>query len=99
MKCSVAQPRDSCAEVSLGCVPEFADERMALQGLLHDAALHACAASVDQTDLAKAGLVCGGDVLFDDGGDIARGKGVEIQCAFNRDAMRHQRTMSLCKWQ
>lgn len=93
---SVGEPRDGGAEVGLCRVPEFADERMACERLLHDAALHALPATVNQTDLVKPGGVGGGHIFLDDRGDIARGKRVEIERAVDRDAMRHQRTMPPC---
>ena len=66
-------------------IPEFLHERMFLERGLHDAALHACAAPVNQPHFAQATLVRGSDVLADDRGDVARGEGVEIELRFNGD--------------
>ena len=37
----------------------------------------------------KAGLVRGVDVFVDHRRDIPRGEGVQIECALDRNAMRH----------
>ena len=47
-------------------VPEFDDERMPLERLLHDAALNALAAAVNQPDLTQSGVVRRVDVFLDD---------------------------------
>ena len=82
---SVRQPGDRCAEVRLGGVPELHDERMLLECLLDDAALNAPAASMNQPDFAKTGLVGGADVLGDDGSHVARCEGMEIEGGFYRN--------------
>ena len=63
------------AQVGLGGIPEFLDQRVALQRLLDDAALDALAAPVNETDLAEPRLVGGADVLFDHRLDVARREG------------------------
>lgn len=70
-------------EVRLRGVPEFRHEGMVFQCLLHDAALNALAASVNQPHLAQACFVCRGHVLGDDGGDVARREGVEVDRVFD----------------
>ena len=50
----LSQARDRRAEVRGGVVPELRDARMAFERRLHDAALHAAAAAVDQPHLAQA---------------------------------------------
>src|SRR5687768_7964082 len=65
------QSRDGGSEVGFRGIPEFNDQRMPFQHLVHDAALHALAASVDQSHLAEAGFVRGVDVLLDDRRNIA----------------------------
>ena len=60
-------------------VVEALDERVPLERGLDDAALDAVAAAVNQSDLAQAGLVRGGDVLLDDRLDVARVEGVEVE--------------------
>jgi hypothetical protein len=70
----------------LGSIPEFDDERMAIERLLHDASLHALAASVNQTDLGEAGLVRSRHVLVDDRRDVARRERVEVEALFDRNA-------------
>ena len=61
------------------------DQRMPFERLLHDAALHAAPAPVDQPYLPQAGRVRLVDVLIDDRRDIARRKRVEIERAFDRN--------------
>ena len=56
---------------------------MAFEHLLHDAALHALPAAVNEPHLAQAGGVCLVEVLFDDGGDVAGREGVQIEAAFD----------------
>ena len=69
----------------LGRVVERAHEGVPLELLLHDAALHAVAAAVDQPHFAQAGGVGGGQVLVDDRADVARVEGVEIERGFDRN--------------
>ena len=57
------QARDRRAEMRGGVVPELRDARMAFERGLHDAALHAAAAAMDQPHLAQAGGSGGIDVL------------------------------------
>ena len=52
---------------------------MLLQRRLHDAALHAGAAAVNQPDFAQPCLVRRAHVFLDDRRDVARLEGVEIQ--------------------
>ena len=47
--------------------------------LLHDAALYALAAAVNQPHLSQARGVCGVDILLDDRLDVARREGVEVE--------------------
>ena len=54
---------------------------MPLECLLHDAALDAFTAAVDQPDLPQPRLVSGGDVLGDDRRDVARREGVQVESA------------------
>jgi hypothetical protein len=69
-------------------VKKLHDERMPFERLLHDAALHAAAAPVNEPYLAQAGGVCLVDVLLDDRRDIGRRKRVEIERAFDRNPQR-----------
>ena len=73
---SVPEAGDGGAQVCLVRVPEFHDQRMPLQRLLHDAALDAFAAAVNQADLAQSGLVRRVHVFFDHRLDVARGERV-----------------------
>jgi hypothetical protein len=79
------EPCDRRAQVRLCRVPELRHQRVVLECLLDDAALNAFAAAVNQPHLAKAGFVRGGDVLGDDGCDIARRKGMEVERGFYRN--------------
>ena len=75
----LTKARGGGPQVGLGGVPELLDQRMPIERLLDDAALHALAAPVDQAHLAEARFVGGGDVLIDDRLDIAWGEGVEVE--------------------
>jgi hypothetical protein len=76
-------------------VPELRDERVAIEGLLDDAALDALAAAVNQPDLTKAGVVRSGDVLLDHRRDISWRERVEVQEIFYRDAHTRVRSLEL----
>ena len=62
----VPQTSDRRAEVSLRCVPEFDDQRMSFERLLHNPALDAFAPAMNQPHLAQSGFVSCGDVFLDD---------------------------------
>jgi hypothetical protein len=53
-------------EVRVRGVEKFDHERMMLEHFLHDAPLHALAASVDQAHLRETGIVRGAHVFVDD---------------------------------
>jgi hypothetical protein len=55
---------------------------------LHDRALDADPASVDQTHLAKAALVRGREVLLHDGRHVARRERMQIDRVLDRDPDR-----------
>lgn len=59
-----------------------------LQDLLHDAALHSCTAAMDESNLVETGGVSLVQILFDHRRDVARGKGVKVDDAFDRDPER-----------
>ena len=69
-------------------VKKFHHERMAFEGLLHDAALHPCPAAVDEPDLMQAGGVSLVQVLFDDGRDVAGREGVKVEVPFDGNPKR-----------
>ena len=60
-------------------------QRVPLERGLDDAALYAGAAAVNEAHLAQAGLVRRGDVLLDDGLDVTRVEGVEVESAVDGD--------------
>ena len=62
-------------------VPEFDDEWMAFEERLHDAALHAATAAVDEPDRRQSRLARGLQVLVDDGGNVGGPEGVQIELA------------------
>ena len=62
--------------------------RVPLEGLLHDAALHAEATTVDETDLAQPGGMRFVDVLFHHRRDVAWRERVEVESAFDREPER-----------
>ena len=84
--------RDSVLRMALvvqmrrGC--KISRRAMPIERLLHDTALHAAAASVNEPHLAQAGGVCLVDVLLDDRRDIGRRKRVEIERAFDGNPQR-----------
>jgi hypothetical protein len=83
------QAGDGGPQVRLRRIPEFGNQRMPLERPLNDAALHARAAAMDQPHFAKSGGVSGGDVFVNDGRDIARREGVQIERGFDRNVMGH----------
>jgi len=70
-----------------GVVPELCDERVLLEDGLHNRALGAAAAPVDQAQFLQTGLVRGAYVLLDDGRDVPRREGVEIELGFDGNAV------------
>ena len=73
-----------------GSVPEGLDQRMFLERLLNDSPLNALAAAMNEAHFIEARFVCSVHVLFDNRLDVARREGVEIERAFNRDAVGHE---------
>ena len=73
----------------LSRVPELFDQRMPLECLLDDPALHARAAAVNQSHFPKAGAMRGRDVFVDHRRHVSRGERMEIQRALDRDVVRH----------
>ena len=59
---------------------------MPVERRLHDPALHAAPAPVDEAHFAEAAPGGGVDVLADDRRDVARRERVEIQRILDRDA-------------
>ena len=79
------QDRDRGAQVGVRRVEEFDDERMAVEDVLHHAALDAFAAAMDQPDFAQPGRVRRADVLVNDRRNIFRQERVEVEAMFDRD--------------
>ena len=73
-----------------GIVPELNHARMPVERRLHDAALNASSAAVHQAHFADAGGRRRFDVLRDDGGNLARREGVEVELALDRDSERQK---------
>ena len=71
--------------MGVGRVEEFDHERVLLQRFLHDAALDADAAAMNQAHLAETGGVSRADVLVNHRPDIRGLKGVEVEATFDRD--------------
>src|SRR5262245_21051091 len=80
--------------MSLGSIPELDDERLAIECLLHDAALHSLAAAVNEAHLTEPGFVRGGYILSDDRGNIAWSECVEVYRVFNGDAHLQLKTQN-----
>jgi hypothetical protein len=72
-----------------GRVVERHDVGMPVEDGLNDAALHALSAAVDQADFEQAGLARGADVFVNDGWDVARVKGMEVEGILDRNAVNH----------
>ena len=66
-------------------VEEPLDQRMPFERLLHDSPLDASPPAVNQADLAQARLMRGPDVFLDDGFDVSRLEGMQIQRAIDGD--------------
>ena len=73
-------------------VPEFEHARMPLECRLHGGALHAAAAAVNEPHFAQPPGRCGIDVFADDGDDIGRSEGVEIQLGLDGNPDRRRIT-------
>jgi hypothetical protein len=67
------------AQVGSWVVPERCDEVVALEDGVDDAALHASAPAVDESDLRQATLVGRPQIFVDDRRDVARGERVKIE--------------------
>lgn len=74
--------------MSVVVVPEFDDEWMALEERLHDAALHAAPAAVDEPDLRQSRFARGLQVRVDDGGNVGGAERVQIELARNGNGNR-----------
>jgi len=73
--------------VGRGIVEKFHYQRMPLECLLHDTALHAYTAAMYNPHLAQTRSVCLAYVLFDDRRDIARREGMQIDRCFDWNAV------------
>ena len=82
------QSADRRAEMRVRVIPKRRDEGMSLEDRLHDAALNASPAAMNEPQLAQACVVGGAHVLVDDRRDIARRERVEIDLALDRDSDR-----------
>lgn len=69
-------------------VEKLQHEGVPLEGLLHDATLHAHSAAMNDPHFTKSCRMRLVDVLFDDRGDIARREGMQVELAFNGDSQR-----------
>jgi hypothetical protein len=82
------QDGNSCAQMRRLIVKKLQHERVPLQRLLHDAALHSRAPAVNQANVAQPGGVCFIQVLFDDRRDVARCEGVQVEGPFDGNPQR-----------
>jgi hypothetical protein len=71
--------------VRLGRIPVPIDTRVCAEHPLHGGALHALPAPVNEADDLEAGLVGGGEIVFDDRDDVSRLERVQIDRVFNRN--------------
>jgi len=79
------QAREGGAEVGVGIVPEFLNERMTFERRLDDAALHAAPSAMHQPHDVDAGVRGRVYVFRDDGWDLARRKRMKIKFALDRN--------------
>ena len=63
-------------------------QRVPIEGLLHDSALYARSAAMNEPHFMQSYSVRLVEVLFDDRWDIARGENVEIELALDRNPQR-----------
>ena len=82
------QDGNSCPQMRRLIVKKLQHERVPFECLLHDAPLDAGSAAVNKPHLAHSRRVCFIHILFDDGGDVARREGMEIEGAFDGNAER-----------
>lgn len=68
-------------------VVERGNERMLLQYVLHDAALHTLATAMNEPYFAQPRLERGVHVFLDDGWNVFREEGVKVERGFDGDAM------------
>jgi hypothetical protein len=69
-------------------VKKFQHERVPVERLLHDSALHPGATPMDEPHFAQSFGMCLVDVLFDDRGNVSRREGVEVELALDGDSQR-----------
>jgi len=81
------EPDERRAEVRCHIIPELLDVRVTVEGGLYDPALHAASAPMDEPDVAKPGVRGRCDVFLNDGGNVARGEGVQIELGFDGNAV------------
>jgi hypothetical protein len=82
------QNGNSCAQVGRRVVEKLQYTRVPLEGIVHDAALHTEATTVDETDLAQPGGMRVVDVLFHHRRDVAWSERMEVESAFDRNPER-----------
>ena len=70
----------------MGVVPELEDAGVPFERRLHGGALDPPPAAVDEPHLVQPQGCRGLDVLPDDGDDVGRGEGMEIELGFDGDA-------------
>jgi hypothetical protein len=75
------QEGNSCAEMGCRIVKKLQHLRVPFERLLHDAALYPEPAAVYQAHFPKTGRVRLVDVLFDNGPDVRRREGVQVERA------------------
>lgn len=88
----VAESRDCRSEMCLCGIPELGHQGMSLECLLHDAALNAFAATVNQADLTQARRVRGSNVLLDDRCHVPWRERVQVELIVDGNAVRHRFT-------
>jgi len=83
-----SQDGNCCPQMRPGVVKKLNHQLVAFEDLLDDATLHALSAPVNEPDFAQAGCMCRVDVLFDNGGDVAGPKRMQVEHAFDGNPQR-----------
>ena len=79
------QPHHGRAKMRLRCVPVALDGVVVAEQALHCCSLYAFAAPVDQADDGESRLAGGVQIFVNDGHDVARSEGVQIDRVFDGD--------------
>lgn len=83
------QAAECRAEMRTRVVPERRDDVVIAEERVHDGALHAAPASMDESDFSEALLLRGPEILVNDRRDVAGQEGVEVELRVDWYRERH----------